>query len=156
MDLGWFSKSLMATVLLVPIFLLSAAFAKSHGARPDAITIWWYLGIIVGTCTYYITIVGKPSALAFGTPALWMLVAGTLCGAAANVLLFQAVVAAPNPGLPASMVNVSALLVVLLSVVLARWLPEHFPAVRLSWPDLGGVMLIIAGLAVIALNRNGS
>lgn len=158
MQFGWFERSLAAMLLLVPTWLVIRFLSRYYGVRPELVMVWVYLGyaVIVGG---WLWLSGGVSSRGFipsnGRIALWALVP-TVFGAVANVLVFQALNQAPNPGLPTSVMGVNNLLVTLAAVSLSNFLPrygKYLAEKEIGWQEMAGVVLIVAGMSLFGTRR---
>ena len=95
--------------------------------------------------------VAPPLAVALGILAI-----GMVFGAFANGSLFQAVTLAPNPGLPPVVYATSSMFVFLLSALLANALPALFNPVSTELSRLAGLLLVLAGLYLLAGGKLGN
>ena len=148
---GWLMQSLIAMLLLVPAWISIGFFDRNFQVKSDIFLIWYFMGAAIASACLnglsYEKIV--PSCKL----ASVMMLIGLTFGSAANILLFRAVVIAPNPGLPVAIANVASVGVFLVSLLLCRWLPSYFSTVKIDKWSLLGVGLTIIGSAIIATRR---
>lgn len=151
MTSNWFSQSAIAMLCLVPAWLAIGFFDKNYHIRPDVFLVWYFLGIVITTVLF------RGSPLSSFAPSVKMvgvmLFIGFTIGAISNIMLFRAVASAPNPGLPVAIANVASVGVFFVAVLLARWAPTYFKAVKIDGWSLLGVLLTIAGVSIIATRR---
>lgn len=82
-----------------------------------------------------------------------ILAIGMLFGAYANGSLFQSVSLAPNPGLPPVIYSTSSVFVFLLAAMLASVAPRLFDPVSIDLSRALGLLLVLAGLYLVAGGR---
>jgi hypothetical protein len=146
----WFTKSLLATVAIVPSFIAIPFFRRNFGVDPLVFVVWYFGGTALSIAIYLILSRGL-HAVAPALPALvGILATGMIFGAFANGALFQAVSLAPNPGLPPVIYATSSMLVFLLSALLANALPALFNPVTTEFSRIAGLLLVLAGLYLLA------
>jgi hypothetical protein len=149
----WFTKSILATVAIVPSFIAIPFFRKNFGVDPLVFVVWYFGGTSLAIALF-LGIGRGPSAVFPPFPALLgILAVGMLCGAFANGSLFQAVSLAPNPGLPPVVYATSSVLVFVLSALLASTLPALFNPVSTELSRVAGLLLVLAGLYLLAGGR---
>jgi len=152
----WFAKSLLATLSIVPAFIAIPVFKSKFGIDPLVFLVWYFSGTAICTAVFW-ALSGKASTLA---PSVTMVAAifaiGVLFGSLANGLLFQAVGLAPNPGLPPVIYATSSMLVFVLSFVLANSFPSWFRPVSADLGRLAGIVLVLAGLYLLAGGKVGN
>lgn len=144
----WLTQSFIAVLFLTPAWLAMPFFAQNYGVPASVFAVWYFLGTAIS-----IALFGVPSgALIPSVPlAATLLFFGFVIGGVANLALFSAVVTAPNPGLPVAISTVASLTTFLVAIMLARYVPTYFAAVQADFKSLAGVVLIIAGAALIAI-----
>ena len=142
-------QSLVATLMLVPIWLSIRYFDRNCGVRPEIFLVWYFIGVVATTGLYRAAsgVMLVPSWIHI----LAIMGIGLTLGAGANMLIFRAVAEAPNPGLPLAIMSTANVGVFLLAVVLSRTWPEHFASVEVDWWKLFGVLLAELGVAIIVL-----
>lgn len=149
---NWLGQSVVAMLCLVPAWLAIGFFDRNYQVRPDVFLIWYFLGIIItsvlfgGSSLNAVVPSGKLVVVA-------ILLIGFTIGAIANILLFRAVAGAPNPGLPVAIANVASVGVFLVAILLSRWAPNYFNAVKTDGWSFLGVVLTVIGAALIAVRR---
>jgi len=147
---AWFTKSVLATIAIVPSFIAIPFFKKNFGVDPLVFVVWYFGGtsiaiaIFLGISKGVATVVPQLPAL------LGILAIGVIFGAFANGSLFQAVSLAPNPGLPPVVYATSSVLVFVLSALLASALPALFNPVSTELTRIAGLLLVLAGLYLLA------
>ena len=105
LGLSWVAKSLIATLCLVPLLLAIGFLGWNCQVRAEATMIWYFFGIVIGALLvmWRLNIING-SDLALTMPHFAVLLMGMVLGVASNILLFQAIPVAPNPGLPMAFV----------------------------------------------------
>ena len=105
LGLSWVAKSLIATLCLVPLLLAIGFLGRNYQVRAEATMIWYFFGIVIGALLvmWRLNIING-SDLALTMPHFAVLLMGMVLGVASNILLFQAIPVAPNPGLPMAFV----------------------------------------------------
>lgn len=78
-----------------------------------------------------------------------ILVLSLIIGAYVNILFFQALATAPNPGLAMSVFNSNALMLFIVAQVLVALWPQFFPEWSFSLKQGSGVVLVIICLGLI-------
>lgn len=153
---AWFTKSVLATVAIVPSFIAIPFFRKNFGVDPLVFVVWYFGGTALSIALYLSATKGF-QAIAPQLPVmLGILAIGMVFGAFANGSLFQAVSLAPNPGLPPVVYATSSLLVFLLSALLASVLPALFNPVNTELSRIAGLLLVLAGLYLLAGGKLGN
>lgn len=151
----WFTKSILATVAIVPSFIAIPFFRKNFGVDPLVFLVWYFGGTALAIALF-LGLARGPSAVLPQIPALLGILAiGIVFGAFANGSLFQAVSLAPNPGLPPVIYATSSVLVFVLSALLASTLPAFFNPVSTEPSRMAGLLLVLAGLYLLAGGRLG-
>lgn len=148
---NWLGQSMIAMLCLIPAWLAIGFFDKHYQVRPDVFLIWYLLGIAITSALFGGT--PLPAIVSAGRAAWAILLIGLTIGAAANILLFRAVAAAPNPGLPVAIANAASVGVFLVAALLAKSAPASFPAVKADGWSFLGVVLTVIGAAIIAIRR---
>ncbi|MFT5438420.1 MAG: hypothetical protein ACI9MJ_000279 [Alphaproteobacteria bacterium] len=147
---SWFVKSVFATLSIVPAFLAIPFFKTKFGIDPLVFLVW-YFGATAASITIFWLVSGRASELVPSTPQLLTIIGiGLVFGALANGFLFQAIGLAPNPGLPPVIYATSSLIVFILSVALASAFPALFKPVSAELTRMAGVVLVVAGLYLLA------
>jgi hypothetical protein len=146
----WFTKSILATLAIVPSFIAIPFFRRNFGVDPLVFVIWYFGGTALSIATY-LSLTRGVQAIAPQFPALiGILAIGMIFGAFANGSLFQAVSLAPNPGLPPVIYATSSVFVFLLSALLASTLPALFGPVSTELSRAAGLLLVLSGLYLLA------
>lgn len=147
----WFAQSVVSVLFLIPAWLAIGFFDRNYQVRADVFLIWYFLGV-AATSAFF---VGTPlnAIVPSGRIVGGLLLVGLTVGGVANVLLFRAVAAAPNPGLAVAISNVASAGVFVAAVLLARWVPNYFGAVKADGWAFLGVVLTIVGASLIAMRR---
>ena len=148
---NWLGQSVIAMLCLIPAWLAIGFFDRNYQVRPDVFLIWYFLGIAVTSVLFG----GSPlnAIVPSGKLVGAMLLIGLTIGAIANILLFRAVVGAPNPGLPVAIANVASIGVFLIAALLSRWAPSYFNSVKTDGWSFLGVILTVIGASLIAIRR---
>lgn len=146
----WFTKSLLATLAIVPSFIAIPFFRRHFGVDPLVFVLWYFGGTAL-SIALFLSVGRGLQAIAPPLPALvGILAIGMIFGAFANGSLFQAVSLAPNPGLPPVIYATSSVLVFLLSALLANALPALFNPVSTELSRVAGLLLVLGGLYLLA------
>ena len=104
----WFSKSILATLCIVPSFI-AVPFMKFRFGVDPLVFLAWYFGATSISIVVYLLICGRSEEILPPASALAIIITiGAIFGALANGSLFQAIGLAPNPGLPPVMYATSA------------------------------------------------
>ena len=149
----WFAKSLLATVSIVPAFIAIPFFKFRYGVDPLVFLVWYFGATALSIAAYW-AFRGHAADLAPPLPVLLTIVAiGVLFGTLANGSLFQAVGLAPNPGLPPVIYASSSMIVFFLAAFLASALPDFFRPVSVEPGRIAGIVLVLAGLYLLAGGR---
>ena len=148
---NWFWQSIIATLLLVPVWLALGFYERNFRVSSEAFLVWYFLGVV----GLSVVCMPTPTKTLFPSWALVLtiLVIGATLGGVANVLSFRSVVSAPNPGLPLAIVNTVSVGVFFASWLLAKYWPQYFGSVKVDAWSLAGVLLTCAGVGLIALRR---
>ncbi len=151
---SWFLQSVIAMILVVPAWLSITFYKKNFHVSAEIFLVWYFGAAAVGIVIFK-AFSGVSLIEFFPAPSLviGMLLIGLTLGAAANALLFSAVSVAPNPGLPIAISGTASVCVFLVSVVLGSFLPKYFSEVRFDWQAFVGVLLVVSGIALIAVRK---
>lgn len=144
----WVLQTCIAILFLTPAWLAMPFFANKFGVSGAVFAVWYFAGTAISIAIFAVP-TGKlvPSYGVVGA----LVVLGLTIGGVANAYLFNAVSAAPNPGLPVALGNLTGLTTLIAALVLARVMPQHFTADPVSVRAFIGVVLIIIGAACIAV-----
>lgn len=147
----WFGQAMTATLFLIPGWLAIGFFERNFQVKPDVFLVWYALGMAI-TATW----LGESPLQALVTS--WrvvgmILLVGFTVGGVANILLFQAVGRAPNPGLPVAIASAASVGVFLVGALLSVWLPRYFDSVKVDAWSLIGLVLTITGVSIISIRR---
>lgn len=154
MSFGWFGKSAIAAVLFVVPFLSVPFFSRNFGLRPEAVLVWYGIGLVLGCFGWGLTLdVVRMNELSPSWPFFMAAVVGAIFSALPNILFYQALATAPNPGLSMAVINLSTVLTYFAALLLAGALPRWFAAARFDWVHLVGIILTVAGVAFLAWKR---
>ena len=154
MVLGWFGKSAVAAMLFTIPFLSVGFLNRNFGLKPEAILVWYAIGLTLGCFGGVITFnTVKLGELSPSWPLLAATIIGALFSALPNILLYQALVMAPNPGLPMAIINISTVFTFFAALALADSLPKWFSAAKFDWIHFGGIVLVAAGVVLLSLRR---
>lgn len=151
LQMGWLAKSFLSFLFIIPAWLSIGFLKKNFEISGEMTTIGYFAGTALGSAIVLI-LTGE---LTFSSSVKLQLplAVGLILGAATNLLLFSAIPDAPNPGLPIAIQSSSMIFVFLFTILLGSWLPEKFDPVRMDYIHLVGVLLIFAGVAVIAIRK---
>lgn len=151
----WLAKSAIATLAIVPVFVAVPYFRRNHGVDP-LVYLSWYFGATAISVAIYLAAAGRAGELVPRPGIVAAIIAiGLTLGAFANGALFQAVTTAPNPGLPPVVYATASAIVFVLSAFLASALPELFGPATSDPTRLAGIILVIAGLFLLAGGASG-
>lgn len=148
---GWLALSFLATLCIVPTFLSIPYFGRNFQVKPEVFMTWYFAGVSLGV-GLWIYLSGRATDLlprSQGALAGIILI-GLTFGAVANSSLFRAVALAPNPGMPPVVYSAVSVVVFLASAMLASRLPKYFEQVSTDLDRFLGILLVIAGLFLIA------
>ena len=146
----WFSKSVLATLCIVPLFIAIPFMKFRYGIDPLVFLAWYFGATAIGIAVY-LALSGRGGEICPPLPVLAViLLIGAVFGALANGALFQAIGLAPDPGLPPVMYATSSMLAFFLSVALASSFPALFKPVAAGPGRVAGIVLILAGLFLLA------
>jgi hypothetical protein len=152
MSIGWFGKSLIAAVLFVVPFISVGFFSRNFSLKPEVILVWYGIGLAFGCFSGTIVFkIVKLSELSPTIPLVMVAMVGIFFSAIPNILLYQSLAVAPNPGLPMAVINISAILTFFVTIALANFLPKWFVAAKFDWVHIAGIILIILGASLISL-----
>lgn len=146
----WFMRALIAMTCFVPMFVTIRIMSKFYATKPEVSLALWGIGVALGV-TGWLIFVGRSVELAPTPPRLVVLAMGVVIGTLGNVMLFQSVNMAPNPGMAAAVVNTNAVATFLVMPLLALLLPKVFERGSFSWTQLFYVLLVTAGTVGLAL-----
>jgi len=152
---AWFTKSVLATVAIVPSFIAIPFFRKNFGVDPLVFVVWYFGGTALSIALFLSATKGLQTLVPELPALLGILAIGMVFGAFANGSLFQAVGLAPNPGLPPVVYATSSMFVFLLSALLASALPALFNPVSTELSRAAGLLLVLAGLYLLAGGKIG-
>jgi drug/metabolite transporter (DMT)-like permease len=154
-SLGWLQLAILAAVLHVPGIVCIPLLQKSYGIRPEVTLLWYYIGVYVSV-----------SLLLFGTDhvrfreflsswsVLGICALGLIVGGLGTVLLFRSIALSPNVALPNAIVHSSAGIAYVALCALSFFLPKWFGIIRFDTISLIAVVLIIAGIIILAMRNN--
>ena len=151
-DWSWVTKSFVAMFFIMPIMIGLPMVEHRYGVKTEGFFFAWFVGCFVG-----FIVLGKmsPTPLVEYILPIWPVVVVALValviGSVGNVLLIQAMSskAAPNPALPFAIVNLAGTLAYITTWVGGRFLPTLFPALKFNMVNVGGLLLIAFGVALI-------
>ena len=154
MGLGWFGKSVIAAILFIIPFLSVGFFNRNFGLKPEAILVWYGIGLAFGCFGWTLALnTIQLNELSFNWPLFVAAIIGAMFSALPNILLYQALVTAPNPGLPMAIINVSTVLTFFAALVLAKLLPQWFSVAKFDWIHFSGIVFVVAGVVLLSLKR---
>jgi len=146
--MGWFSQTVLASVLLIPCWLAIGFFAKNFGVLPTAFLGWFFVGVLGTTIAHAGTSLMLPWGIVASIVAI-----GAFFGGPANILLFQAIESARIAALPLALGNVNHFGTYACAIILAAMLPTYFPPATFSWTAVAGIACMGVGATLIALSR---
>lgn len=149
---AWLWYSILATSVIVPVFISIPYFAKNYHVKPEVFLAWYFIGSPIGV-SLWLSLNGRTADLlpeGGEAAVLAILLIGATFGAGANSSLFKAVVLAPNTGFPPAIYSAASVIVYLASAGLASRLPRYFNPVNTDPDRFLGVLLVVAGLFLTA------
>lgn len=149
---GWVVKSLIATVIAVPFFLVAGVFGRVFKIAPESMIFYWLFGSSIGIAIY-LKATGKSSLLLPSTHLIVIAIMGLIMGALANILLFQAIIASPNPGIPMTILGSNSAIVFVLGPLLAIILPNYFQYMKFDTFHMIGIMLTVVGVGILSIHK---
>lgn len=147
----WLSKSILAMFLFCP-FVIYSNVAGRMGVKGEPLTLYWLFGSGIGLLAYIIY--KQPVLIAPNIHLGLAALVGITTGAFANLLIIQAIIESPNPGLPVAIVSLESVVVYVVTPILVFMLPRYFKQIRFDIWTLFGICLAIAGLSIIMI-RSG-
>lgn len=151
----WFTKSILATLSIVPAFLAIPFMRRNYGVDPLVFVVWYFGATALGIAAYLALTRGSAVLAPHATVVAAIVTLGLVFGALANGSLFQAVGLAPNPGLPPVIYASSSVVIFALAALFARVLPAWFSPVSTDPYRLLGLLLVLGGLYLLAGGRIG-
>jgi hypothetical protein len=147
----WLVKSAIATVAVIPVFIAIPYFRRNFGVDPLVYLCWYFTAAAISVATY-LSLSGRANELIMPGPGVVaaIIAIGLTLGAIANGALFQAVIAAPNPGLPPVIYATSSMVIFVISIFLANSFPQIFVPATSDPLRLAGIILVIGGLFLLA------
>ena len=116
--------------------------------------IWYVLGMLLGASVGMLCLNRISGEDFIPTGSLIMIaMMGLVFGTSTNILLYQAIAEAPNPGLPMACFNTSSLIAFIIAPLLAFALPRYFDRTIFNMYHFTGILLTIVGVCLIALKR---
>lgn len=149
---GWVAKSLVATIIAVPFLLVAGVFGRVFKTSPESMIFYWLTGSAIGIAIY-LKAIGKSNLLLPNTQLVTVAIMGLIIGASANILLFQAVVASPNPGIPMTILGSNSAIAFILGPLLAIILPKYFQHMEFDIFHMLGIMLTIIGVGILSMHK---
>lgn len=147
---NWVWQSVVSMLILSPIWVAIVFFDKNYQIKPNVFLIWYFIGSIA----YTAFLEGfSVKSLMPSLGIIFILLVTGLVGGMANTLLFNAVASAPNPGLPVAIGNGASVGSFVLVVLLSRWVPNYFSESKVDIWAFVGILLTVAGVALIATRR---
>lgn len=149
---AWFWQAFFAAMLFVPSVLAIPFFKKNFHYPSDAFVAWYFLGSTI--MLFAMPVLNgslKLHEMEFGYCALGAMCFGLVFNALANNLLFRAYALAPNPALPEAIVDSKGVMVFLAALTLASIFPSYFDSEKFNWKSALGILLVTAGVMLIAL-----
>ncbi len=145
---GWLVQTLIAVLFMTPAWLAMPFFASRHGVSGAVFGVWYFVGAALSMALFGVP---RGTLVPSWGVSIAILFVGLTIGGVANLSLFSAVAAAPNPGLPVAIANLTSLTTFLAAFALAKVAPEYFSADPLSPRVLIGIICIVIGAALIAV-----
>lgn len=152
----WFAKSVLATISIVPAFIAIPFFKSKFGVDPLVFLVYYFGATAVSIAVFWGTMSGFTELVPSAPVVLAIVVIGILFGTLANGSLFQAIGMAPNPGMPPVIYATASMVVFFLSAFLASTLPDFFKPVSVEFGRVAGIVLVLAGLYLLAGGRIGN
>ena len=150
-ELNWASTAIIGMFCIVPSWVAIGFFEKNYSMRPEVFMIWYFFGVLIGS-TCLLASRGISIMPAF-SPWMQVVAIGLTFGVVANMMLFAATAAAPNPAFTSAIAGTASLVIFCLSFALFRVFPKFFHAVKFEGYDLLGIVVIIAGVFLLARSR---
>ena len=150
---NWFYKALISLFLVVPGWMASSFCHKNFGVKPEVFVVWYFLAVASGI-TVWLRIQGIniwPSTAG----CLMIILIGLTFGPVAHILLFRAVVEAPNPGMVVAISGAASAVVFGLSLALGNFFPKYFDIAAFRYNHILGILLVISGVFLLGLRRAG-
>lgn len=150
-DWSWVTKTFIAMVFIAPLTILIVFMKYKFEVSGESFLLAWFTGVGVA----FVLFVAASSTMSPREliqpfmPFLFVVVLGIVFGGVANVFLAQSILAAPNPGLPWAIFSINTPISYLLAYVCARVFANHFPPMEFNWINLGGIIIIVAGLVMV-------
>lgn len=147
---NWVWQSVVAMLILSPIWVAIGFFDKNYQVKSDVFLVWYFLVVSMFPIFF-----GNLSAKSLMLP--WKILFPVLIvgffGGVANILIFRAVAGAPNPGLPVAIGNGASIGSFLLVVLLSRLVPTHFNEVKFDAVSFLGIVLTFIGTAIVIVRK---
>ena len=148
LQLGWLSGSMIAMLALIPAWMAVGFFKKNYAVEPTTFVVWYFLGTAIA-CSLL-----RKSPIEIFSPSwgitLSILLVGIALGGVANLLSFNAVGIAPNPGMPTAILGVASVGVFVFSILAYNILPNYFEPASMNWQAFAGIIISVGGVALIA------
>ena len=154
MQLNWLIKSLIAMLCYTPFFIILGAAKKNYNINPEFAFLLYLFAVCIGLFVYScINSVFKNLQLDLKTiiVVVILFLVGLTTGTMANILYSQAILEAPNPGLPPAITNSFVVIIFIGSVLLFKLFPNFFPEVHFGTTKLIGIIVVIAGLTLMGI-----
>lgn len=150
-----FTKSILATLSIVPAFLAIPFMRRNYGVDPLVFVVWYFGGTALSIAVYLALSRGAAVLVPHAAVVAAIVALGLVFGALANGSLFQAVGRAPNPGLPPVIYASSSVVIFTLAALFSRALTGWFSPVSTDVYWLLGLLFVLAGPYLLASCRAG-
>lgn len=151
LQLGWFGKALVGTVMAAFYFMFIPFMQKNFGISGYATVALWMVGSSIGILLWtdgFSIQEGKTSLPWIAMASV--LVIGLVFGSLMNIAVTSSILTAPNPAYPSAILNANAVLIMVAAPLLWYFLPNLFSEVIFSWRGTGGIVAVIAGTYLIS------
>lgn len=147
----WWLKTIIAVLCFVPTGPLLLFLNKRYGVTGEAFMFAWFLGIVLSFFWMVHTSSTMETRNLFTPllPLLLVALAGFMIGGIGNVFVAQGTQQAPNAGQTAALFALGSPVLYVVMWSLSKVLPDSFPTQSFSWVNIGGILLMCAGLGLV-------
>ena len=151
----WLTRALLSLAFVIPAWLSIGFFEKTYQVRGEVTMIWYFLGTSLGTFALLrlFSLVPATDLIPPFMVLLAIMGIGIVFGSLTNAFLFSSLPDAPNPAIPQAIQGSSAVLVFILSALLAVIFPQYFKAASFNLQQLTGIVLTILGIVLVIIRR---
>ncbi len=139
MKMSWLAYAIVAMVSFAAMFLVSRKVLDT-GVTSQAFTFYIFLLVTLMLFAY---VLATKTSLSLTKYAVIFLIAAAVFSAVGNVVFFQAIKLAPNPGYAVAIMSTNALLVTIASIFLFK---AQFSVVKVM-----GIILAVVGVILLGL-----